>query len=224
MMTHRACHLAVCAAVVGALALLAGPPRAAAQAPEIPDCPDPFKNGVGPFDYTNGADLTDPQHIPIVEQFHFTRRVESLQGGSTGAYALTDLDYTLRAIPNHHRALNAVVRYDLAHNGTPSQFRPVQCWFDRAFAFKPNDGMVWMIFGNWKSGKNDTKAALEAYLKAKELLPDSVEVDYNLGLLYVRLGDYDKAMACARTVYAANYPLQGLRKRLAEKGHNLDSP
>lgn len=187
------------------------------------DCPDPFTNAFGPWDYTNGLDRSDPQRIPIVEGFHFTPRVESLEGGATGAYALTDLDYTLRAIPNHHRALNSVVKYDLQHHGTPTQFRPVQCWFDRAFSFRPNDGMVWLIYGIWKNGKNDTNGALEAYQRAKELMPGAAEVDYNLGLIYFRLGDYEKSLASARIAYGANYPLQGLRKKLADKGYRLEN-
>ncbi|CAG0939163.1 hypothetical protein GPROT2_00578 [Gammaproteobacteria bacterium] len=185
-------------------------------------CGNPFENGVGPWDYNNSEERTNPQKIPIVEQFHLTREVESLERGSTGAYALGDLDYTLRAVPNHPRALNAVARYDVEKGGIPPNFRSAECWFDRAMRFRPEDGTVYLLYGNYMARKDRLDDALESYQLAKKLLPDSIEVDYNLGLLYFRLGDYAKAQAAARTAYAGNYPLQGLRKKLAEKGLAVD--
>ena len=186
------------------------------------ECGNPFDNGtVGPWDYNDGEDRTNPQKIPIVEKFHLTRDVESLVRGSTGAYALNDLDYTLRAVPNHPRALNAVARYDVEKGGIPPDFRSAACWFNRAMRFRPEDGNVYLVYANWQSRKGGLNEALEAYQTAKKLLPRSIEVDYNLGLLYVRMGDYDKALECARVAYAGNYPLQGLRRKLAEKGMDV---
>jgi tetratricopeptide (TPR) repeat protein len=211
------------AALGCAIAVIAWPAASVAQIADIADCGDVLSNATGPFDYNNGLDQSDPNRIPVVEKFHFTPKVESLQGGASGAFALGDLDYTLRAIPNHHRALNAVVKYDLQHNGTPINYRPVECWFDRAFRWRPDDGTVWLIYGNWKAGKKDIPGALEAYRRAKELRPDSAELDYDLGLMYLRLGEYEKALEAARAAYGANYPLQGLRKKLAEKGYKVES-
>jgi hypothetical protein len=186
------------------------------------ECGDPFTNGVGPFDYNNGEERTTPAKIPIVEQFHFTPVVESLARGSTSSSAMDDIDYTLRAIPNHHRALNAMARFDIEKGGIPPRWRSAQCWFDRATRFRPDDGQVWLIYGNWYARKQRNEDALEAYTRAKRLLPDSIEVDYNLGLLYYKMGKYEKALEHAKTAYAGNYPLQGLRRRLAEKGYSLD--
>jgi tetratricopeptide (TPR) repeat protein len=58
------------------------------------------------------------------------------------------------------------------------------------------------------------KAATE-YQKTIELKPDLAEAHYNLGLLYVDLGDYAKARKEADIAYAAGYPLQGLKNKLA---------
>jgi tetratricopeptide (TPR) repeat protein len=186
------------------------------------ECGNPFDNGaIGPWDYNDGEDRTNPQKIPIIEKFHFNRDVEGLDRGESSAYALDDLDYVLRAVPNHPRALNAVARYDVEKGGIPPKWRSAECWFDRAMRFKPDDGTVYLLFANYKSRKGQVDEALEAYQTAKKLLPESIEVDYNLGLLYVKMGDYPKALERARVAYAGNYPLQGLKKKLAEKGYSV---
>ena len=61
--------------------------------------------GFGPYDYR-----TAPEHIKnLVEGRHFRPDVEYLRGGEAGAISPLleipgNLDYTLRALPNHHRA------------------------------------------------------------------------------------------------------------------------
>src|SRR5882672_10328606 len=59
-------------------------------------------NAYGPFDYRIEHDK-----LAIVEAYHFTSQVELLIRGQSGALG-ADLDYTLRAAPNHHRALVAM--------------------------------------------------------------------------------------------------------------------
>lgn len=185
------------------------------------DCGDVWAVSPGPFDYTNPADHTDRARIPIVEQFHFTQDVESLKRGVSNAHPLPDIDFTLRHVPNHHRALNAAMRFELEHGGTPPQYRSVECWFERALRFKPDDGMVWLLYGNFWAKKKRWEQAVEYYRRAAELMPDNPEVDYNLGLVYLQLQNYSRALEHAKAAYAAGYPLQGLRKRLAEKGFDL---
>ncbi len=182
-------------------------------------CGNPFTNGVGPYDYNNGTERTNPLKIPLVEKFHFTSTVESLGHGSTGQSAMGDIEYTLRAIPNHHRALNAMARFDLEKGGIPPKWYSAQCWFERATTFRPDDGQVWLIYANWNARKHQNEKALESYTRAKQLLPESIEVDYNLGLLYFNMGDYEKALAHAKVAYAGDYPLPGLRRKLEEKGY-----
>ncbi len=82
--------------------------------------------------------------------------------------------------------------------------------------------MVWMIYGNLKARQKKTDEALDAYNQAKSLMPDNVEVDYNLGLLYVKLGRYEQAREHAKAAYAAGFPLDGLRRQLARKGYALE--
>src|SRR5437867_1540176 len=68
------------------------------------DCGNPFQNAYGPFDYRTA---TGDQKT-IVEAHHFTSEVESLHAGITGSIG-AEIDYTLRAFPNHPRALMAMI-------------------------------------------------------------------------------------------------------------------
>lgn len=201
---------------------IAAPAVAQESGPSFVECGDPFTNAFGPFDYTDPRNWAEYTKIPIVVSAHFTADVEALRRGVTGP-VLGEIDYTLRAIPNHHRALNAVVRYELEKGGIPPNYRSVECWFDRALQFKPDDGMVWLIYGNYQTRKSDFDEALEGYNRAKTLMPDNAEVDYNLGLLYLKRGEYEKALDHANAAYASGYPLEGLKRRLAEKGYFLRS-
>jgi tetratricopeptide (TPR) repeat protein len=46
----------------------------------------------------------------------------------------------------------------------------------------------------------------------------SADINYNLGLIYLELGDTDNALARAHIAYAQGYPLPGLRNRLRKAG------
>jgi len=45
----------------------------------------------------------------------------------------------------------------------------------------------------------------------------SAEIQYNLGLYMLDLGDVEAARQYAEAAYRLGYPLQGLKKRLAER-------
>ena len=53
---------------------------------------------------------------------------------------------------------------------------------------------------------------------ADELLPDDMNVQYNLGLAYFRLKDYDKALFHAQRAYARGAQLPGLERMLRNVG------
>lgn len=205
-----------------AWALAAPDQGAAVREADMSTCGDPFTNMIGPFDYTNPIDRTKPRGIGLIEHYHFDSGVENLTKGLSDVNVMADLDYTLRAIPNHHRALNSVARYELEFGGIPKRWHSADCWFTRAITFRPTDGVVWMLYGNFKAKQKKWDEALEKYQRAKELMPNNIEVDYNMGLLYVHTQNYEKAVEHARVAYARNYPLQGLKKMLARHGYSLD--
>ncbi|TQE90816.1 MAG: hypothetical protein FKY71_20345, partial [Spiribacter salinus] len=103
-------------------------------------------DGYGPYDYTNAEHREE--RLPIVTRAHFTPQVERLERGQSGHLG-GDIDYTLRAFPNHHRALDAMSRLAVREDThKPSNMRyTVRCWFHRAKEFAPDDGMVWMLEG-----------------------------------------------------------------------------
>lgn len=200
-MTHRI--------VVALLLLLVCGSRADAQ-----ECGRPLEaNNFGrPIDYTSPQ--VEAKNIELVESFHFNQRVEALVEGMTGALP-TDIDYTLRQIPNHYRALNAMAKWQLKHGHPPgAPWLTAECYFIRALSFRPEDGTLHLIHATYLHRKKDHAPALEAYRRAESLGPKSAELFYNMGLLFFDTREYALSREYARKAYDLGYPLQGLRKKL----------
>jgi Flp pilus assembly protein TadD len=178
-----------------------------------------LENAYGPYDYTDPAHKRE--YLPIVEVNHFNSDVYALRRGMTSdSGPLGDLDYTLRTFPNHHLALDAMARLHLQagverfSNGRYS----IDCWFDRATRFKPNDGMVRLIHGIYLLRADRLDSAEHEMKAAESLLPASPEVHYNLGLLHIRTRDYEAAREHAKRAYELGHPLPGLRNQLTRLG------
>ena len=174
-----------------------------------------LENAYGPYDYTDPSDFK--LKLPIVEGAHFTSDVENLRKGKSSTI-MGDLDYTLRAFPNHHRALNSMAKYLRDNPAIASQFRTADCYFDRAMRFRPRDATVRMIYGSYLFKRGDRSAALQRYEEALAIGPESAELHYNMGLLQVELKHLDVALEHAQKAYAMGYPLQGLKHRLQRAG------
>jgi len=177
-----------------------------------------LENGYGPYDYSNSMHRTEK--LPIVEAAHFSEKVEKLIDGES-SWLGWDIDYTLRAFPNHYRALSAMARLGLrektAHVKTANY--TVECYFDRAIRFKPDDGMVRMIYGNYLlklDGRPDD--AFEQYHEAVRMQPENANINYNLGLMYMKKKEYEPAIVYAKKAYGLGFPLPGLRNQLMKKG------
>jgi len=168
--------------------------------------------GYGPFDYTIKHSLPT-QNLRLVESAHFTYQVENLIKGNAGNL-VSDLDYTLRAWPNHHRALNSISRYQLLFSNRKKTLSPVECYFHRAIRFSPNDATTRMLFGIFLHKTKHYKMALEQYNKATELSPKNPIIRYNYGLLLFHLKKYQQAQQQAVIAYGANFPLNGLKNKL----------
>lgn len=175
-----------------------------------------ISNPYGPFDYTNPVHVSE--NLPIVEKFHFTPEVEGLIRGKSDNIP-GDLDYTLRAFPNHHRALYSMAKYQLTHERPPvTHYYTAECYFIRAMKFKPEDAKVRLIYGIYLHKKDQLEEAEKRYLEALEMLPESGETHYNLGLLYTDMKKYEKAKEHAKKAYDSGYPLPGLKNRLIRAG------
>ncbi len=178
--------------------------------------------GYGPFDIRTAL----PDQKQLVEGAHFTAVVEALIRGVTARLPGGDIDYTLRAFPNHHRALLATVR--LAQRDKteqPSGMRyTVDCWFDRAIRFRPNDPVVRMLYVRWLAPRGQREEAMRHLAAAETVAADNAFTHYNLGLSYLELGEHEKALNKAHVSRALGMQRTELADALRAAGRWKDPP
>jgi len=179
----------------------------------------PLKMGqYGLFDYTDPVIKRD--RLPVVEFAHFTSNVENLISGNTGSIA-GEINYVLKSFPNHYPALVAMSKLSLREKTTRpngAQFT-IECYFERAIRFKPGDAIVLMIYANYLQklgGRSDD--AVEQYHEAVRLQPENANINYNIGLMYLKKKDYELAIVHAKKAYELGFPLPGLRNKLMKTG------
>jgi len=162
-------------------------------------------------------DPADKREIYLVEKHHFTPEVAALIRGST-AKLPGDIHYTLRHIPNHYGALDSMARYQLKNPAVSTGHWTVDCYFERALAFRPKDGRLYMLYGMYlhRAKRYDQAAAM--YAHAEELGFDNPELYYNRGLVEFQRDNLDEAAAYAAKAYAGGYPLPALRDKLVKAG------
>lgn len=178
-----------------------------------------LRNAYGPYDY-----WSDKDKLPIVEGAHFTPEVETLKAGKSSTLG-GDIDYTLRAFPNHPRALLAMVRLGerLKSDRPGGAHYSVACFLDRAIRFRPDDAMARMIFGTYLAKRKKNELALQHLEIAEKNASDNANVHYNLGLVYFDLGKYDKSLSHAHKAYRLGFELPGLRAKLEKAGKWQDA-
>ena len=179
---------------------------------------EPLTNGYGPFDFTNPS---HQKNLSMVLLAHFTSDVEKLTKGSTDTTPHGDIDYTLRAIPNYHRALYAISKLDQRDRRQlkPEQvYRPrhytAECYFKRALYMQPNDPISHMLYAMHLLHFKRTLEAEKQYLLAIEQQPNNPELNYNIGLFYADTGNLEVAKKYATIAYSKGYPLDGLKRKI----------
>jgi tetratricopeptide (TPR) repeat protein len=179
-----------------------------------------LQNAYGPYDYRS-----DKDKLQIVEQYHLTPEVINLVSGSSGAIG-GDLGYTLRAFPNHHVALNAMIR--LGEKGKTAKplgsKYSVECWLQRAVRFRNDDAVVKMLYASYLSKAGKRGEALNQLDEAGQLGIDGANANYNMGLIYFDLKEYEKSLLYAQHAYILGYPLPGLRDKLKKVGKWREPP
>jgi tetratricopeptide (TPR) repeat protein len=192
-------------------------------------------NSYGPFDYrpdkykpAPGDAQPHSQKLYLVQSAHFRPEMEALIRGGQGSKSSVgpEFDYTLRAFPNHHRALVAVIRLAEKENTLqPRGMRySVECWFERALRFSPDDTIARMIYVSFLIKQNrhsDAKAQLDI---AERTAEDNPLTQYNIGMMHFELKNYDKALAQAHKAYAAGILMPDLKTRLEGVGQWKEAP
>ena len=203
----RRCRLAACAMLLAATSAHAQLTAA--------NC-GPLRNAYGPFDYrtTRGDELS------MVERVHFTREMENLVRGQGKSLVGGDLDYTLRAFPNHHRALLAMMRLGEREKTakTGGAGYEVECYFVRAVTFKPDDVVSRMLFAKFLLKAKRRDEALRQLALAQPHARDNPFSQYNLGLSFLEAEKYDEALKHAHQAMALGFPRTELRAQLQAKG------
>ena len=124
------------------------------------ECGD-LANAYGPYDYRTSRDK-----LAIVEGVHFTPDVEALRSGATGQIG-GDIDYTLRASPNHPRALIAMANLGrkLNTDSPPGAKYTLPCYFDRAIRFAGDDPTVRLVYGTYlaRVGKGQERCSSSSW-------------------------------------------------------------
>jgi Tfp pilus assembly protein PilF len=91
-------------------------------------------------------------------------------------------------------------------------------YFSAAVKFRPEDGTIRTLYGIFLHRKGQLDKALKQYEAALPLVPDSADLHYNLGLLYIQKNNYTKALEHAKKAYELGHPLPGLRNKLTDLG------
>jgi len=167
----------------------------------------------GPYDFRVNRDK-----LPIVENYHFSPKVQALVKGDTSTTPGPDIEYVLKTFPNHPPALAALMRWARLKNSPhPSDLKySIDCHFERALRFRNDDAVVRMLFAQWL---NQTQRKPQALQQLARVDPKgNPQTTANLGLLYAELGEYDLALARAHEVQAAGYPIPLLQAALVKAG------
>lgn len=207
------------------LLLLAVLATAEAHANGMDGCPT-LRHGYGPYDYRTAT----KEQLLLVEGAHFFPNVENLRENTphpNRGYIVVpgnEIDYTLRAFPNHHRALMAASKLALRDKvDKPSGLKAtVDCYFKSALNFREDDSYVPLIYGIHLAKKGRMTEAIEYFDRAKALGDDSPNLHYNLGLAYYQVKRYQDALDSAHKAYAEGFPLMGLKNLLMKSGHWQD--
>jgi len=170
----------------------------------------------GPYDYSKRTSKY-PANLAIVEENHFTPEVENLIKGNTSITPAGDIDYTLIAWPNHHRALLSAINYELLIRAKVVNDRltsPPECYLKRAIHFSPKDAVSYSLFGYYLKKVGALNDAVKYYEKALDLEPNNPKFAYSFSLLLIDLKRYDEAVKYAKAAYQHRGTPDGLKNML----------
>lgn len=174
----------------------------------------PLHHNYGPFDYR-----TDRARLPIVENYHFTPEIEGLIRGKSDSLE-GEINYTLHAFPNHHRALVALVKLgERRETQQPGKLPyPIECYFERALRFQPDDTVARMLYADYLVRQRRPDDARTQLQRVAVEASDNAFTHYNLGLLFLKIGDNESALGHAHRAETLGLARTELADQLKAKG------
>lgn len=188
---------------------------------------------VGPYDYFDADDESDrlweEARLWETRYVHLLPAQQALATKPFGFIpfdrASHEFDFLLRQFPNHPEALQGIIELELKVRFQASTGRRLvskhprpECYFQRGIAFRPQQPHLRLLFGIYLHRLKLFDKAVEQYLAAESLDADNAEVQYNMGLAYAELKQYDEAIVHAQRAYELGHPLPGLRRKLERAG------
>jgi tetratricopeptide (TPR) repeat protein len=193
---------------------------AAAAAAHAQNPCGPLENHYGPYDYRS-----QKEQLRIVEKFHFTPPVELLLRGES-THIGGDLAYTLATSPNHHRALVATTRLGEKLKTTKIDHMPysIECYYERAIRFQAEDTIVRNLYAQFLGKKGRTDDAIKQLEVVTGLAGDNGFTHYNVGLVYLELGQPERALQSAWKAQELGFMRPELKDLLVKAGQWREPP
>jgi tetratricopeptide (TPR) repeat protein len=192
----------------------------------------------GPFDYYNHR--TPASAYGAVESVHFGVRTELLLRQGNFCNYWSDLDYTLRAFPNHPKALMKMAEFLKAHvaceiggskisghsplelaeqiESGQWQGRTMEYYFEKAIQYRPEYTETRLLYARALVDVQKRDQAIAILTNCLKLHPGSSEAHYDLGMLYFGNGDLQSSLQHARRAYQLGKPPAELRSNLVAAG------
>lgn len=143
--------------------------------------------------------------------YHLAPGIEQMSKGYfDGAFA--EFEFILRYIPNHPRALSLLGDVALSTD----RFIEADGYFRRAFLLYPKSSTAssYKDYGKFLYKAGHFTEAVEALTVALRKDPNMSEAHYYLGLSYCELKEFTRANQHAQFIYARDFPLTELKRRL----------
>ena len=180
-----------------------------------------LENHYGPIDFRKAY----KQQLDLVEKVHFTAGVESLTRVGSSYFA-DDISYTLRVFPNHPRALITIQRLaEREKTDKPAYAQwSIPCYFERAIRFQRDDVIVRMLFASYLIKKNRFDEATQQLDQTIELAGDEPFTHYNIGLVFLDMKNYERALEQAHRAAELGFTRTALKDRLVAAGKWVEPP
>ncbi len=173
---------------------------------------------VAPMDYR-----TDRKLLAVVEGGHFQQNVEDLIHPMFNSFG-ADLDYTLHAYPNHHRALLTLIRLgERERTDQPKDSRyTIDCYLRRAIRWRSDDLIARMIYAQYLIKKDRLQDARAQLTYVGTQAGDNPFTHFNMGLIYFDMKAYDQALEQAHLAASLGMEKETLKNKLIEVGQWRD--